>query len=241
MPSNLLALVPLLAGYLFYRIFYYTRFRGQSLDGYRLIFHSSIVGLAFFVGSHILISILKLTACGQHLWEWWGRYASHTEHSGATAGTVLLAVSSAVMLNIPIWETWIRAFRRKQLRAKIRSRLRRYLNPFNRTSLQLVYTHVAFWDADAWAELLAIWEMKRRMALNWATKRQKNQLLVLLNEATQKRRMISVTLKNRKIYVGYVKSAPSLDPCEIYFRVYPVFSGYRDKDNLRFERTTDYE
>lgn len=75
----------------------------------------------------------------------------------------------------------------------------------------------------------------------WGYTAPKNQLLILLSEAVFDRRMMSVTLRNRIVYVGYVREAPSLDPTEVYFRVYPVFSGYREKDTLTFCRTTEYQ
>ena len=65
-------------------------------------------------------------------------------------------------------------------------------------------------------------ELKKRTALNWATGRQKNKFLLFLNEAAQTTSMISVTLSNRKLYVGFVKTLPSLDPDEVYFELYPI-------------------
>ena len=63
----------------------------------------------------------------------------------------------------------------------------------------------------------------------------------LLHEAEQQDRPISITLENRKWYVGYVAESPNLSPEEIYFRLLPVISGYRDKDTLETFRTVLYE
>lgn len=52
--------------------------------------------------------------------------------------------------------------------------------------------------------------------------------------------MVSLTLANRKVYVGYVRSAPSLDPSESHLEILPVRSGFRDSNNLRFQFTTEY-
>jgi hypothetical protein len=62
-----------------------------------------------------------------------------------------------------------------------------------------------------------------------------------LHVATRGSRLISITLSNRKWYVGYVAEAPSLNPNEKYFRILPLVSGYRDKDTLETLRTTFYE
>lgn len=60
-----------------------------------------------------------------------------------------------------------------------------------------------------------------------------NALIRLLHTALKSNRMISITLDNRKWYVGYVAESLNLDPGEAYFRLLPVMSGYRDSDTLR--------
>jgi hypothetical protein len=68
-----------------------------------------------------------------------------------------------------------------------------------------------------------------------------NALLKLLHHAEKERRLISVTLDSRKWYVGWVAESPSLDPLELYFKLLPFISGYRDKDALETRRTVYYE
>jgi hypothetical protein len=60
-----------------------------------------------------------------------------------------------------------------------------------------------------------------------------NALIRLLHNALKSNRMISITLENRKWYVGYVAESLNLDPQESYFRLLPIMSGYRDRDDLR--------
>lgn len=67
-----------------------------------------------------------------------------------------------------------------------------------------------------------------------------NALTKLLHHAQKDNLLISVTLDTRKWYVGWVAESPNLDPQELYFRLLPFTSGYRDKDDLRTFRTTFY-
>jgi hypothetical protein len=41
--------------------------------------------------------------------------------------------------------------------------------------------------------------------------------------------------------VGWVVEAPNLDPQELYFRLLPFISGYRDKDTLVTHRSVFYQ
>jgi hypothetical protein len=68
-----------------------------------------------------------------------------------------------------------------------------------------------------------------------------NSLLKLLHRAEKEKRLVSVTLDSRKWYVGWVAESPNLDPLELYFKVLPFMSGYRDKDALETRRTVYYD
>lgn len=56
----------------------------------------------------------------------------------------------------------------------------------------------------------------------------------LLIQAIDEDRLIFVTLKSRKVYIGYV-AAPRFEHSEMaHLSIVPYISGYRDKDTLRF-------
>lgn len=58
---NYLLLLPLLGGYTFLSIFYYTKFQHSRIETQRLIFHSIIIGIfLIFVSSYIDTYILKI-------------------------------------------------------------------------------------------------------------------------------------------------------------------------------------
>jgi hypothetical protein len=88
--------------------------------------------------------------------------------------------------------------------------------------------------------LLANWAIGRDRAKEILLARSDNGFLRLFNLAAVTYRMVSVTLSNRKVYIGYVLRAPNLRPEDQFVGLLPVVSGYRDKDTLRLVVTTNY-
>jgi hypothetical protein len=72
-------------------------------------------------------------------------------------------------------------------------------------------------------------------------RRHGNLMTQLLHLSARERRLVSITLENRKWYVGWVAESPSLYPQEIYFRLLPLTSGYRKPDTLETVITNSYE
>jgi hypothetical protein len=68
-----------------------------------------------------------------------------------------------------------------------------------------------------------------------------NPLIRLLYRAAKERFLVSITMDNRKWYVGWILESPSLLPAERYFRLLPYMSGYRDQATLETFRTVFYE
>lgn len=52
---------------------------------------------------------------------------------------------------------------------------------------------------------------------------------------------VRITLVDRKVYVGFVLSAPDPTMPRRWLRLLPLVSGYRDRDTLRYAFTTFYE
>jgi len=80
----------------------------------------------------------------------------------------------------------------------------------------------------------------REAARNYAVERHGHDLFRLINDALNRKHLVSVTLRNRKWYVGYVTRAPNLNPQELFVSILPVFSGYRDQGTMEAVATTDY-
>lgn len=91
--------------------------------------------------------------------------------------------------------------------------------------------------------LAAIWNLfvSKEEAKEIEIRKHGNALTQLLLRAQREKSLISITLDNRKWYVGWVTESPNLDPQELYFRLLPYRSGYRDNDNLTPVYTTFYD
>ena len=73
-----------------------------------------------------------------------------------------------------------------------------------------------------------------------AIDRHGNDLLRLLHKANHEELLVSVTLDNKKVYIGPLASAPDLEPHEIFFSMVPFFSGYREASTLELVLTVSY-
>jgi len=82
--------------------------------------------------------------------------------------------------------------------------------------------------------------LNKKTAQDWAIHHYGSNLLRLLHTATKYEMLVSVTLDNRKVYVGFVITAPNLQSTEQYVQLLPVLSGYRDSNDLRLNFTTNY-
>lgn len=80
----------------------------------------------------------------------------------------------------------------------------------------------------------------REDALHAAIEQWNDFLEILLEEAVKKTLMVSISLKSGKVYIGFVTSNydPSYD--RKYIRLWPILSGYRNKDTQEFAVTRNY-
>lgn len=74
----------------------------------------------------------------------------------------------------------------------------------------------------------------------WAIKATDNGFLRLAQTALRREMPISLTLKTRKVYIGYVVQTPNLRLAEQYIHVLPLVSGYREPTTLALKLTADY-
>ncbi|HWQ52394.1 MAG TPA: hypothetical protein VN442_01830 [Bryobacteraceae bacterium] len=92
----------------------------------------------------------------------------------------------------------------------------------------------------AFRSIRSVYNENRRGSLDSEIRLHGNGLTRLFHEAGTFGTLVSVTMTNRKWYVGYVAEAVNLEPKESCFRLLPVISGYRDKDSLKFRREVYY-
>lgn len=97
MPSNLL-LLPLLGGYWFLHAFYYTRFRSQRLDGYRLLVESALVGVILsIIGRLAVLFLLRFPSA---ITAWVKVAPANVPFLGTAFGALFLGLCSPHLLNL---------------------------------------------------------------------------------------------------------------------------------------------
>lgn len=91
---------------------------------------------------------------------------------------------------------------------------------------------------SAWIPLN--WVFKRPAEINRTIEVWNDYLEMLLTQALEKTRHVAVTLKTRKVYIGFVLR--SFDPTydRKYIVLLPTISGYRDEKTQNLILTTDY-
>jgi hypothetical protein len=64
----------------------------------------------------------------------------------------------------------------------------------------------------------------------------------LLYQASLAQHLLSISMKDGKVYIGYIQELPpNPEDRNSYFEILPVHSGYRDKDSREMKLTTFYE
>lgn len=237
MPYNLLVL-PLLAGYLFIQVSYTWRFRSPALDGYRLLLHSSALGLFFLACARLLVLLVNSLPVGLSIAEHWHCFFP-VPYAGTFTLSLLVGLTIAIISNLPNREHWKRAFWNGWLNILLVRQLKklRIWRPYERKRLT---GWCCFWKPETLWHYQRVFGARKTVALRAATKRQGSQLHIFLNDAVVLERMVSVTMSNRKFYIGYVKTSPTLHPDDTHFQLFPLRSGYRRSESLTWEFTADY-
>jgi hypothetical protein len=214
MPANVALFLSILAGYTFIHVCYFTRFRAQRLDGYRLVIESALAGLILYFAARIIepwtppwtMAIIK-------------NAAGNNSDLIDTVHVLALGLFSPILVNFAT-AAWVRAISRD-----------------NEDAVDAGADGIS----AAWTWVV---EPARRAALNWAVHRLGNDLLSLLHDAanrpSERQMPIHLTLDNNKVYVGWVLRSPSLKLEDEYLSILPLASGYRDKDTLTTHLNVSY-
>jgi hypothetical protein len=78
----------------------------------------------------------------------------------------------------------------------------------------------------------------REKAIRLAVQHHGGELLILLQDAAQRPAPVSLTMTNRKVYIGFVMAPPS--PKYPYTKLLPTVSGYRRDGSLNMVLETKY-
>jgi len=82
------------------------------------------------------------------------------------------------------------------------------------------------------------WRWPRQRAIRRAVERHCGGLLTLLQDAAVRGLPVSLTMNNRKVYIGFIVAPPS--PKYPYTKILPTVSGHRDTDTLSLSLDTPY-
>jgi hypothetical protein len=73
----------------------------------------------------------------------------------------------------------------------------------------------------------------------WAIRKNGDELEKLFERSATEGKIMQLTLKNNKIYIGFCETIPEPQKTN-YLVISPVLSGYRDSETKKMEITTDY-
>lgn len=226
MPFNQL-LLPLIGGFLLVNfthiLSYWTSRQGRE----QLIFASALAGFIALVAARVIIVPLKSTLFGQMLG---GAIYSFAPYPGI--GTALAAFLLCLVLRV--WINWV---------WPTDEAARWLYGTSTYNSLERIFFYSALPVADGKSKSF-MRELGTRMTLGavtrlWAVVRRKNAPKVDGKKIDPLPVLLS--MKDRKVYVGWLEWIPPLRANDSpYLRIFPVWSGYRDKDSLRVVPTENY-
>lgn len=210
MPTNLLIL-PLLGGFCLVHYDHRFRYKAQRQDGYRLLIQCAIAGVILLAVSRLVVVLLTHSSIGEPLKAAWAVYAP-IPYLGTGTGALILGFLLPQIDNFLVKRSWWIS-QQKWILAKVGSQFKW----FKATS-----------------------ESNSEYARNDEIIKHGSGLARLFHFAEKEKLLVSITLSNRKWYVGLVAEAWNLDPLESCLRLLPVLSGYRNSDDLSTEVLINY-
>lgn len=211
MPSNLFLLLPLVGGYTFIHLCYFTRFRAQTLEGHRLIFEAAIWGFLFVAPARLLTRFwLSEISWLQGLWAELGEI--HTGYLGTLICALILAPCSALAWNFAV-AAWLQGAKEAR-EEEVPSTFREFMKP----ALLLALDKAILQSGD-----------DLRILLHKATTRVRRKVTT-----------VCLSMADGKVYLGIVTRPPNLRPDEKNLALLPVASGYRSKEDLRINWNVRY-
>jgi hypothetical protein len=218
MPTESPLVLAVLAGYIFIQRFHLSRFWAQSLDGWHLVYQSSIAGILLIAPSRFLILLINKTGLCSFLWTYWHEFAGATPFLGTTALVFLAApvLAGACNLFLGIYAIW----RVKGLR------------------MVRIQCWAALQQPKLWKRKLRTLrdEISTAYALNSAINAKGTSLEQLLYNAAQRaiieKQTVCLAMADGKVYVGWVAKSPSLRISDNFVWLAPLMSGHRAEKSL---------
>ena len=231
MPFNQL-LLPLIGGFLLVNfthiLSYWTSRQGRE----QLIFASALAGFIALFIARVIIVPLKSTSVGQAIG---GAIYSCAPYPGI--GTALAAF--LLCLTLRVWINWVWP----------KNEAARWLygtSTYNSLERLFFYSGLPIEDAksNGFLRELAVRMTQGawRRVCAWLLSRISPAQLRIEEESKIDPVPVLLSMKDRKVYVGWLEWIPPLRANDApYIRIFPAWSGYRDKDSLRVVPTEQYD
>jgi len=230
-PFNQL-LLPLIGGFLLVNfthiLSYWTSRQGRE----QLIFASALAGFIALFIARVIIVPLKSTSVGQAIG---GAIYSCAPYPGI--GTALAAF--LLCLTLRVWINWVWP----------KNEAARWLygtSTYNSLERLFFYSGLPIEDAksNGFLRELAVRMTQGawRRVCAWLLSRISPAQLRIEEESKIDPVPVLLSMKDRKVYVGWLEWIPPLRANDApYIRIFPAWSGYRDKDSLRVVPTEQYD
>ncbi|APB34394.1 hypothetical protein GlitD10_2067 [Gloeomargarita lithophora Alchichica-D10] len=212
-------LLPLLGGFLFLSRFNITFPKAIRYDGYKLLFYSASVG----IGAELILKITKIFFILIN-----------------TISPKISTAISAVFLRITESGLGLIHIDHQVFLNRVREAINNLNQIINTRDADDLYTFIILfllpWILNRFFNLA---DSVEDTIINLGSELEKTLL-----DAQLSKQLICVTLKNRKVYIGYVLE-PTLQTSRLnttnsYLVILPAFSGYRGNENLKITITENY-
>ncbi len=104
-----------------------------------------------------------------------------------------------------------------------------------------IFSFILGWVIAKLLNIRFLSDERHQKMLRKIIQRHGNLLEILIDKALNESKQISITLKNQKVYIGYIISL--LDPATMplsFIEILPTISGHRNQNTKQFELTTNY-
>lgn len=207
LPINVLT-IALLGGYIFVNNWYYTKYSVLRSDGHRLLFRSAIAAIIFLAASHVFVLILNREPF-TYVGHYWGLLFPY-EYSGRIGLSFILSFVSYILLN-KLGDSY------SVIRTKLKQKID--INPSKKHQFLKFREYLYS-------------KLSKEYAVEKEILEKNDPMEILLRESLGTSRMVSITAKNRKVYIGKILStinpAFKLESISIFIS----YSGHRKQDTM---------
>jgi len=196
------------------------------MDGYRLLLDSAVYGVFFAAIARCLVLAAALVHAKTPIRAAWVELAGDQSYAGTAFLAFLVSLPAPYVLN------GLSAIRQGGIRNAIAQASNQ---PF----------HQGTTAKAARGILDAFLDPARAAAIGVTVKRWGSDLDRLLDQASRQLgsntpKPIMISLRTRKVYVGFVTRTPDLRPADAFFSLLPIWSGYRNATTLSVRFDTRY-